>query len=56
MKKTAYLTTLAIITVACIILGSVYHIGGWVGFGIGTFFDFILLMMITTILAQDGTG
>ncbi len=41
MKKTAYLTTLAIITVACIILGSVYHIGGWVGFGIGTFFDFI---------------
>lgn len=41
MKKTAYLTTLAIITVACILLGSIYHIGGWVGFGIGTFFDFL---------------
>lgn len=41
MKKTAYITTLAIITVVCILLGSVYHIGGWVGFGLGTFFDFL---------------
>jgi len=41
MKKTAYLTTLAIITVACIIFGSVYHIGGWLGFGIGSIFNFL---------------
>lgn len=29
MKKTLYLTILAIVTVICIIIGSVYHISGW---------------------------
>lgn len=31
MKKTLYLTILAIVTVICIIIGSVYHIAGWFG-------------------------
>lgn len=33
MKKNLYLTILAIVTVICVIVGSVYHITGWFGFG-----------------------
>lgn len=33
MKKTLYLTILAIVTVVCIIIGSIYHISGWFGSG-----------------------
>ncbi len=41
MKKTIYLVILALVTVFCIIIGSVYHISGWIGFGLGNIFSFI---------------
>lgn len=41
MKKTIYLTILSLVTVFCIIIGSIYHISGWVGFGLGSIFNFI---------------
>ncbi len=41
MKKTVYLTILSLVTVFCIIAGSIYHISGWIGFGLGGFFNFI---------------
>lgn len=41
MKKTVYLAILALVTVFCIIIGSVYHISGWIGFGLGNLFSFI---------------
>lgn len=41
MKKTIYLTVLSLITVFCIIAGSIYHISGWIGFGLDNFFNFI---------------
>ncbi|MCI9080249.1 MAG: DUF4097 domain-containing protein [Lachnospiraceae bacterium] len=41
MKKTVYLTILSLVTVFCIIIGSIYHISGWIGFGLGGIFNFI---------------
>lgn len=41
MKKTLYLTVLSLVTVFCIIAGSIYHISGWIGFGLGSVFNFI---------------
>ena len=41
MKKTVYLTILSLVTVFCIIIGSIYHISGWIGFGLGNIFNFI---------------
>lgn len=41
MKKTVYLAVLSLVTVFCIIIGSIYHISGWVGFGLGNLFHFI---------------
>lgn len=41
MKKTVYLTILSLVTVFCIIAGSIYHISGWIGFGLESIFDFI---------------
>lgn len=41
MKKTVYLAILSLVTVFCIIIGSIYHISGWVGFGLGHIFSFI---------------
>lgn len=34
MKKTLYLTVLSIVTVLCIIFGTIYHLTGWLGSGI----------------------
>jgi len=41
MKKTIYLTVLSLVTVFCIIIGSIYHISGWIGFGLDNVFNFI---------------
>lgn len=41
MKKTVYLVILSIITVICIIIGSIYHITGWIGSGLNGLSSFI---------------
>lgn len=41
MKKTKYLAILAIVTVICIIIGTVIHITHWFGYGFSNLFSFV---------------